>query len=178
MSMSSRTRSGSPRCARCMADDRSGHDQQRGMPEATQLIPSPRSTLATDIPDLRLVALSPHDAEAYYDLVDRNRSHLTQHGDWTELGEATPESVAASLNTLNNPATQFGIWFDRQLVGRVDLNPRTPGNFVLGYWLGGEYTGKGYATAACKALIAYGKAVLGEPRYRRSAERLRAEMRA
>jgi len=144
-----------------MADDRSGHDQQRGMPEATQRIPSPRTTLATDIPDLRLVALSPHDAEAYYDLVDRNRSHLTQHGDWTELGEATPESVAASLNTLNNPATQFGIWFDRQLVGRVDLNPRTPGNFVLGYWLGGEYTGKGYATAACKALITYGKVELG-----------------
>jgi RimJ/RimL family protein N-acetyltransferase len=27
--------------------------------------------------------------------------------------------------------------------------------------LGGEFTGRGYATAACKALIAYGKAELG-----------------
>ena len=32
---------------------------------------------------------------------------------------------------------------------------------MLGYWLGGEYTGKGYATAACTALIAYGLEVLG-----------------
>src|SRR5215217_8151239 len=44
---------------------------------------------------------------------------------------------------------------------QADLNARTPGNFVLGYWLGGEFTGKGYATAACKALIACGKAELG-----------------
>jgi len=131
------------------------------MPEATQRKLSPQTTITTAIPDLRLIALSPDDAETYYDLVDRNRGHLTQHGDWTELGEATPESVAASLNNFNDPATQFGIWFDGQLVGRADLNPRTLGNFVLGYWLGGEYTGKGYATAACKALIAHGKVELG-----------------
>ena len=47
------------------------------------------------------------------------------------------------------------------MIGRVDLIPRTPGDFVLGYWLGGEFTGKGYATEACRALIAYGKAELG-----------------
>jgi RimJ/RimL family protein N-acetyltransferase len=113
------------------------------------------------MPDLRLVALTPADAEALYDLVDRNRTHLTQHGDWTELGEATPESVAASLYTSDEPTTQFGIWLNGQLIGRGDLNPRTPGDFVLGYWLGSDFTGKGYATAACKALIAYGKAELG-----------------
>jgi RimJ/RimL family protein N-acetyltransferase len=96
-----------------------------------------------------------------YALVDCNRTHLTQHGDWTDLGETTPQSVAASLSTLDDRTTQFGIWLDRQLIGRVDLNPRTSGNFVLAYWLGGEFTGKGYATAACKALIDYGKAELG-----------------
>ena len=131
------------------------------MPEASPRIASPRTTIATDIPNLRLVAISPDDAEACYVLVDRNRGHLTQHGDWTELGEATPESVAASLNNFNDPATQFGIWLDGQLVGRSDLNPRTLGNFVLGYWLGAEHTGHGYATAASKALIAYGKVELG-----------------
>jgi ribosomal-protein-serine acetyltransferase len=144
-----------------MADDHSGHDQQRGRLEATRRIPAPRTTIATDIPNLRLVALTPEDADAYYYLVDRNRGHLTQHGDWTELGEATPESVAASLHTPDDRPTQFGIWLDGQLIGRADLNPRTPGNFVLGYWLGGQFTGKGYATAACGALIAYGKAKLG-----------------
>ena len=122
---------------------------------------SPRTTIATAIPNLRLVALSPEDTDAYYGLVDRNRGHLTQHGDFQELGEATPGSVAAELSAPDDRNARFGIWLDGRLIGRADLNPRTPGNFVLGYWLGSEFTGKGYATAACKALIAYGKAELG-----------------
>ena len=120
-----------------------------------------RTIIATIIPALQLVELSADDAEAYYDLIDRNRTHLTQHGDWTDLGDATPESVHASLSYLDDRSAQFGIWLDGRLIGRTDLNARTPGNFVLSYWLGGEFTGKGYATAACAALIAYGKAVLG-----------------
>ena len=144
-----------------MSDHCSVQDQQRGRPEAEHQILSPRTTIATDIPNLRLVALRPEDADAYYALVDHNRTHLTQHGDWTDLGGATPESVAASLSPFDDRTTQFGIWLDRQLIGRVDLNPRTPGNFVLAYWLGSEFTGKGYATAACKALIDYSKAGLG-----------------
>ena len=97
----------------------------------------------------------------YYALVDRNRAHLTQHGDYLDLGEATPETVAEDLADPENRNARFGIWLDDQLIGRVDLNPRTAEDFVLGYWLGGEYTGKGYATAACTALIAYGQEALG-----------------
>ena len=135
-------------------------DDEQGFPVENSMR-SPRTTITTDITNLRLVALSPNDTDAYYDLVDRNRGHLTQHGDWTDLGEATWESLAASLHTPGDRPSQFGIWLDGQVIGRADLNPRTPGNFVLGYWLGGEYTGRGYATAACRALIAYGKAKLG-----------------
>jgi RimJ/RimL family protein N-acetyltransferase len=43
----------------------------------------------------------------------------------------------------------------------VASESRSPGNFVLGYWLGGALTSKGYATEACKTLIAYGKAAVG-----------------
>jgi RimJ/RimL family protein N-acetyltransferase len=69
--------------------------------------------------------------------------------------------VHTSLSNLDDRSAQFGIWLDGRLIGRTDLNARTPGNFVLSYWLGGEFTGKGYATAACAALIAYGKVELG-----------------
>jgi ribosomal-protein-serine acetyltransferase len=144
-----------------MADECVVQEQKRGKLEAKHQLQPPRWTLATDIPDLRLVAISPDDADAYCALVDLSRRHLTQHGDWTDLGEATRESVAASLHTPDRPTTQFGVWLDGQLIGRADLNPRTPGNFVLGYWLGSQFTGRGYATAACRALIAYGKAELG-----------------
>ena len=60
-----------------------------------------------------------------------------------------------------NRNIRFGVWLNEHLIGRVDLNPRTPEDVVLGYWLGGEYTGHGYATAACRALIDYGRTTLG-----------------
>jgi RimJ/RimL family protein N-acetyltransferase len=123
--------------------------------------PHERTTLNTTLPQLRLVELTPDDARAYFDLVDRNRAHLTQHGDYLDLGEATPESLAAELSDPENRNIRFGLWLNDRLVGRVDLNPRTPEDVVLGYWLGGEYTGHGYATVACHALIDYGKATLG-----------------
>lgn len=65
------------------------------------------------------------------------------------------------LTDPENRNARFGVWLGDQLIGRVDLNPRTAEDFVLGYWLGGESTGMGYATAACAALITYGQAVLG-----------------
>ena len=120
-----------------------------------------RLTLPTDLPDLRLIALAQEDAAAYFALVDRNRAHLTQHGDYLDLGEATPETVAEDLADPDNRNARFGIWRSEHLIGRVDLNPRTAEDFVLGYWLGGEYTGQGYATTACAALITYGQETLG-----------------
>ena len=110
---------------------------------------------------LTLSALTPRDAQAYFDLVDRNRDHLTKHGDYSDLGGATPESVTASLADPHDKNAKFGIWLTGSLICRVDLSPRVPGHFVLGYWLGHEYTGRGYATIACRALIEYGRDTLG-----------------
>ena len=61
----------------------------------------------------------------------------------------------ADLNQRTPENFVLGYW-----LGDADLNPRTPGNFVLGYWLGGEFTGKGYDTATCNVLIAYGRVEL------------------
>jgi RimJ/RimL family protein N-acetyltransferase len=135
--------------------DEGEHDETKGADREG------RTTIATAISALRLVALTADDAEVYYQLVDCNRTHLTQHGDWTDLANATPESAQASLSDADDGNARFGIWLDGRLIGRADLNARTPGNVVLGYWLGREFTGKGYATAACHALIGYGKAELG-----------------
>ena len=118
----------------------------RGRAEDGNTTRAPRRAIDTDLPNLRLIALSMEDANAFYDLIDRNRMHLIQHGDWTDLGAATPESVQASLSNLDDRNAQFGLWLDGRLFGRTDLNARSPGNFVLGYWLGREFTGKGYAT--------------------------------
>ena len=54
----------------------------------------------------------------------------------------------------------MALWWDDDLVGRLDLNPIETGTFVLGYWLGAEYTRRGFATAAWRALIDHGRAEL------------------
>ena len=84
-----------------------------------------RTTVATGIPNLRLVALTPDDANALYDVVDRNREHLTQHGDYSDLGQATPESAKETLNNPGGRNVQLGIWLGGRLIGRADPNPRT-----------------------------------------------------
>jgi len=116
-----------------------------------------RTTITTAIPGLRLTEFVPADAPTYYSLVDRNRTHLSQHGDYTELTHATLASVTKHLTEPAGEQRRFGIWLNDTLIGRADVSPRLPGHIVIGYWLGSEYTGNGYATIACKALIAYAR---------------------
>lgn len=123
--------------------------------------PTAKTTIATAIPGLRPIALTADDIDSYYTLVDRNRDHLSRHGDYINLTHATRASVRASLTEPSDANRQFGIWLDTTLIGRADMIPRLPGHFVLGYWLGEAYTGKGYATVACRALIAYAREYLG-----------------
>ena len=44
------------------------------------------------------------------------------------------------------------------MIGGIGLIPETDDSCELGYWLGFEYWGQGYATEACKALLDYTKA--------------------
>ena len=119
-----------------------------------------RLELPTDVPGLVLRRLSEHDAKVYYDLIDRNRDHLTAHGDYQEMRHATLQSVLHDLAGPPEDNIAFGVRLGDSLIGRVDLVPREAGNFVLGFWLDQEHTGHGYATAACTTLIEFGRSVL------------------
>lgn len=110
---------------------------------------------------LILKELTTVDAPMYFKLVARNREHLTQHGDYSDVTEATQESVTDELSDPTNKNKRCGIWLNENLIGRIDLSARAEGHYVIGYWLGSEYTGKGYATAACASLTEYGHSRLG-----------------
>ena len=117
--------------------------------------------LATARRGLSLRELTAADADGYFALIDRNRLHLTRHGDYSGMATISAAQVQASLVTPSDDNTRFGIWLDGRLVGRVDLNPYNPPNYVLGVWLDEAVTGKGHATHACRAAIAFARSHLG-----------------
>lgn len=47
----------------------------------------------------------------------------------------------------------FAIFVEDRLIGDVGLYPTHDGGFELGYWLGKDYWGQGYATLAAQTLL-------------------------
>ncbi|MGW0710103.1 GNAT family N-acetyltransferase [Streptomyces sp. NPDC002643] len=119
------------------------------------------SELATRVPGLTLCLLAAERADEYDALIDRNREHLTQHGDYQELAASDYNAVRAELLDDPSPSLRCGILLHGALIGRVDLVAVNPPKYGFGYWLDRQATGHGYATAACRALIEYGATVLG-----------------
>lgn len=68
-----------------------------------------RTVLTTSFPRLRLVDIRVEDADAVYHLIVASRAHLTQHGDWIGLVEATPQEIALDLQETQTPPTRFGL---------------------------------------------------------------------
>ena len=60
------------------------------------------------------------------------------------------KNVSSSDLTLN-------IFLDDVLIGGIGLTPDVNNFFELGYWLGFEYWGKGFATESCFGLLNYAK---------------------
>lgn len=51
-----------------------------------------------------------------------------------------------------------------EMIGMVGCHPRSHGRFEVGYWLGADYRGQGYATEATRRIIAFGFEQLGANR--------------
>ncbi len=117
--------------------------------------------ITTSRPNVTLRELTAAAAQAYYGLAIRNQAHLTRFGNYASVKDVTLRSVTEDLTNPKDNNARFGIWHDDVLIGRVDLSPRAPGHYVLGYWLGEEHIGQGYATIGCKALIEHGRRTLG-----------------
>jgi RimJ/RimL family protein N-acetyltransferase len=115
--------------------------------------------LRTDDRELSLRELTVADADEYYALVDRNREHLTQFGNYQDEGVATLEWVNASLSRAA-AGLRFGIWHHGILVGRAELVPKLPGHYGLGYWLGREHVGRGFMTTTVSRLLRHARETL------------------
>jgi|SRR5579862_8631815 len=107
--------------------------------------------------------LTEEDDQPYFDLVNSNRGHLSQFGDKTSEKYPDVESVRRRREQADRQGIyRFGIWADNAFVGTVNLSPDSDGQSAeLGYWIGNQYAGHGYARRATQALASYAFERLG-----------------
>ena len=113
--------------------------------------------LETTVPGLALRRLATTDAGEHFRLVQDNSEHLTALGDYLDQVSMTLEETEEELSGEH---LRFGIMLEGKLIGRVDLNPVDPPNYGIGYWLAENATGRGYATAAIRALLEFARSRL------------------
>jgi ribosomal-protein-serine acetyltransferase len=118
-------------------------------------------------PDTELALLEARHAEGVFRVIDRDRAHLRQWLPWVDStlsADDTREFIRCSLEQYaKGESLVAGIWQAGCLAGIVSFVEISPANrsAMIGYWLGGEYEGKGIMTRACEALIDYGFGELG-----------------
>ncbi|MFC1653886.1 GNAT family N-acetyltransferase [Patescibacteria group bacterium] len=109
--------------------------------------------------EITLTEFTLNDAEEVFNLIDRNRGHLSQHDDTTAKKYKRKEDVARSIAHPENPnRLRFAVRNrDGALVGSINLTPDEDieGGAEIGYYLGSEFTGHGYMTKAVKLLAEY-----------------------
>ena len=60
------------------------------------------------------------------------------------------------LDKSSKEELALNIYFNNNLIGGITIDKRTSNKKpVLGYWLGEQYWGRGYALEACNSLISY-----------------------
>jgi RimJ/RimL family protein N-acetyltransferase len=110
--------------------------------------------LQTEFPGLVVREHAPADAHEFFELVQANRDHLTQHGDYAELVAATAQETERRFADPS-PSLRCGIWKDDRLIGHVSLVHGAPPTWGLGFWLAQDATRRGCMTTSISALLQY-----------------------
>ena len=116
--------------------------------------------------DEEIGILLSRDADDLFNLVASSRRHLARFLPWVEAIESIDDERdfirGAILRSSEGSAYHFGIWVHRQLGGVVSLEVDQSNNSgELGYYLGERFVGRGTATRAGEAVVAFAFANLG-----------------
>lgn len=113
--------------------------------------------LPTDVSDLVLRPFTLDDVPDHFALVQANAAHLTQFGDYE--GDVAAD-LAEWRERFAPPEARDGLFrivLAGTAVGLIHLAPVDPPRFGLGYWLAEGAIGRGFATAAVRAVISYAR---------------------
>ncbi len=104
---------------------------------------------------LEIVRFTEEFVRPVFDLIETNRAHLSQFNDDTadkyQSIQPLYESVMRPRNTLRE---RYVILGGDAVVGSINVEPTglKATSFVMGYWLGEQFTGNGYASRSTRAL--------------------------
>ena len=107
--------------------------------------------------ELRLVEEA--DAEKLFNLIDQNRLHLRSWLPWLDGNMSIDDTRMFIRHSQEQYSSKKGfqsaIWFENEIAGIIGYHPIDWQNrsVMIGYWLGGQFQGKGIMTAACRALV-------------------------
>lgn len=110
-------------------------------------------------PELELRPLSRGHAFEFFQLIDRNRAYLKQWLGWlddmTSLDHLERYLQNALIEISDEHVMRAWVFKGEKIIGIVHLAEIdwTKRRAMIGYWIGQEYAGKGYATAAAAAMI-------------------------
>lgn len=99
------------------------------------------------------------DAEAFFEVTDRNRSYLREWLPWvdaTKTSDDTKVFIQRCLDDIEKgTGYDLGIFFQNQWIGSIGFhNLKTAHRRAeIGYWIDQEHQGKGLMTKAVQALI-------------------------
>jgi ribosomal-protein-serine acetyltransferase len=117
--------------------------------------------------ELTLRLLHESDAEALFQVIDRNRSDLREWLPWVDANAEAADSLAF-IRTMQNQFTEksgltLGLLRGGAIAGIISLRGLDWLNHIgeIGYWLAKEHQGGGIMLHSCRALISHAFAKLG-----------------
>ncbi len=124
----------------------------------SEMSTNPKDLIEVSLPGdtISIRQFSLEDAQRYFDLIDYDREHYSQFDDVTASKYQAVEDVRESMLHPKPNKYRFGIWDGDTMVGSVNLTMHEDGADEIGYWVGAQYTGHGYAARALKPLTAFG----------------------
>src|SRR5687767_10818337 len=99
--------------------------------------------------DLTIKLLEPSHAEAFFDLLTRNRQHLDPWMMWSNRVQNMDDvhTMFERMKARNDANNGFhgGLWYQGQLAGGFAVREidRNSNSAEIGYWLAQEFVGKG-----------------------------------
>lgn len=112
--------------------------------------------------NLSLRLRKPEDAEAIFEIIDRNRVEFRKWLLWVDATVSVSDTLAHIHESIeefkNKTSMSFVVWYKNKIIGSVGfvrINNKT-NDAEIGYWLDSNFQGKGTMRKCVKVLIDYG----------------------